>query len=80
MQSPSKMVMKKRNGLRKSKNKISNNESQSSLHHENKINLRDNSVPPNIPKVKELISREPRHKTTIKKRSIPNFNTSIRQD
>jgi hypothetical protein len=79
MQSPSKIIMRKHGGLNKSKQKILNNDSQGSLQYKN-VNLRDNSMPPKRPKVREIISREPRHKTTVKKRSIPNFNTNLKQE
>jgi len=79
LQSPWKMIGRKTNGLNKSKNKIMGNDSENSLLSK-QVNLRDNSVSPHVPKVADVISEDPRHKTAIKKRSIQNFNNSLKHE
>ena len=76
MQSPMKLVNRKIVNQTKLKKNINTYESEASIK-EKSANCRDSSISPNIPRVKESISKEPRHKTAIKKRSEQDLNNSI---
>lgn len=78
MQSPCKLI-RQPNQVPKLRKNITTHESHGSLN-EKGVNLRDNSVSPSMPKIKDAISREPRHKTTIKERSAQHFNNSMKHE
>jgi hypothetical protein len=78
MQSPSKLLKNPNTQARLKKN-IQTYESDPSLK-EKYTNLRNKSVSPGMPRVREMIAREPRHKTTVKERPPENFNNSMKHD
>lgn len=79
MQSPIKLINRKPLNHSKLKKNINTYESEAIIK-EKLAQLRDRSVSPNIPKIKETITNESRHKTAIKKRSDKDLSHSMKHD
>ena len=79
MQSPMKLINRKPLNQTKLKKNINTYESEVIIK-EKLAQLRDRSISPNIPKIKEAISKESRHKTAIKKRSEQDLSKSMKND
>lgn len=79
MQSPMKLINRKTLNQTKLKKNINTYESEVIIK-EKLAQLRDRSISPNIPKIKEAISKESRHKTAIKKRSEQDLSKSMKND
>lgn len=80
MQSPCKIFNNSKPALQpRLKKNIQTHDSQGSLK-DKTTNLRDNNISPSMPKVKDAVAREPRHKTSIKERKPLNFNNSMKHE
>lgn len=78
LHSPNKLFKNGHSQVKLRKN-ISNNESKGSLV-ETRVNLRDKTVSPTIPRVNGAIAVNSRHKTTIKDRPPQKFNNSMKHE
>lgn len=80
VQSPLKLITKAKQSNNNHLNRnIKTYESEVSIK-EKTMNFRDASISPIIPNIKDVIGKEQRNKTTVKKRSVQNLNSSMKQE